>query len=371
MGWPLPWARMRTFPSPRLSQAPTMPAPLSDFRSDTVTRPTPAMRTAMAQAEVGDDVLDGDPSVERLQRLAAEWLGKEGALFVPSGTMANQIALGAHTRPGDEIIVQRFAHLTTFEAGSAGALHGLQSMTVGSLEGSMPLAEVREVLRPDFIHCPRTRLLCMEQTHNMAGGVVVPMEEVQALAAWCQEQSLPMHLDGARLANAVVASGISAQRWCAPFVSVSLCLSKGLGAPVGSILAGSEEFLQRARLWRKRLGGWMRQAGGLAEAGRIALEEGVERLQEDHQLASHLAERLAHIPGLKVEPDRVQTNMVMVGLQEPLPSAAAASSALEALGVRISPMGERRLRIVTHRDVGPEDGERLIEALQSWVQQQA
>ncbi len=345
-----------------------MTQPPSDFRSDTVTRPTPAMLEAMVAAEVGDDVLDGDPSVGRLERIAADWLGKDGGLFVPSGTMANQIALGAHTRPGDEIVVQRFAHVTTFEAGSAGALHGLQSMTVGSLEGSMPLEEVRAALRPDFIHCPRTRLICMEQTHNVAGGVVVPMEEVQALARFAQEHGIPMHLDGARLANAVVASGLSARAWCAPFESVSLCLSKGLGAPVGSIIAGSESFLERARLWRKRLGGWMRQAGGLAEAGRIALQQGVERLEEDHRLATTLAARLAAVPGLGVAPERVHTNMVMVELQEPLPAAAQASAELEAAGVRISPMGPRRLRIVTHRDVGPNDGERLIEALQSWVQ---
>ena len=322
----------------------------------------------MFEAEVGDDVLEGDPSVQRLERLAADWLGKAGALYVPSGTMANQIALGAHTRPGDEIIVQRFAHVTTFEAGSAGAIHGLQSMTVGDIGGHMPAEEVRGVSRPDFIHCPQTALICMEQTHNMAGGVVIPMEEVQALHAVAQEAHIPMHLDGARLANAVVASGIAAADWCEPFDSVSLCLSKGLGAPVGSIIAGHEAFLERARLWRKRLGGWMRQAGLLAEAGRIALEYGVERLAEDHLLARTIAQGLSEMAPLEVDVDRVQTNMVIVGLPEPLPTVDTAIAQLEAAGVWVSGMGVRRMRIVTHRDVDESDATRLLEVLQSWVQ---
>ena len=320
---------------------------------------------------MGDDVLDGDPSVARLQEIAAAWLGKEGALYVPSGTMANQIALGSHTRPGDEIMVQRYAHVTTFEAGAAGAIHGLQSMTVGDLSGKMDVDEVRASLRPDFIHCAKTALICMEQTHNMAGGRVSSMESVQALSGLAQEFGIPMHLDGARLANAVVQSGIDAATWCAPFESVSLCLSKGLGAPVGSVIAGSEEFLQRARLWRKRLGGWMRQAGHLAEAARLALEQGVDRLAEDHALAQKIARGLQNVPGLQVDLKATETNMVMVELLAPLPDGAQVGKLLSDQGVLVSTMGPRRLRIVTHKDVSPADADRLLQALQSLALAQA
>ncbi len=343
------------------------PDPRADFRSDTVTQPSPTMRQAMAQALVGDDVLDGDPSVQRLERFAADWLGKEGALYVPSGTMANQIAMGSWTRPGDEIVVQRFAHVTTFEAGATGALHGLQSMTVGDLSGSMDPAEVAELIRPIFIHCPKTALICMEQTHNMAGGRVSPMSRVEDMATVAKQHDIPMHLDGARLANAVVATGIAAPDWCQHFDSVSLCLSKGLGAPVGSIIAGSESFLERARVIRKRLGGWMRQAGHLAEAAYIALDQNVERLSEDHALAKHLAESLAAMPGLTVDVDAVESNIVMVLLAEGLPDAAGAIEYLENEGVRVSSMGPRRLRLVTHMDVDSSAGLRLLQAMSKMI----
>ncbi|MFT5059624.1 MAG: threonine aldolase [Planctomycetota bacterium] len=337
--------------------------PRADFRSDTVTQPSQAMRDAMARAVVGDDVLDGDPSVRNLEELAAQWLGKEGALFVPSGTMANQIAMGSWTRHGDEIIVQRFAHVTTFEAGATGALHGLQTMTVGDLSGSMEPADVAESIRPVFIHCAKTALICMEQTHNMAGGRISPMSRVEGIAAVARENGIPMHLDGARLANAVVATGIGASDWCQHFDSVSLCLSKGLGAPVGSVIAGSEAFLERARVMRKRLGGWMRQAGHLAEAARIALQNNVERLADDHELARYLAEALAAMPGLEVDVPAVESNIVMVHLGEGLPDAAAAIAFLEGAGVRVSSMGARRLRLVTHMDVDRSAGERLLKAM--------
>lgn len=343
----------------------TLDSPRSDFRSDTVTQASPAMREAMAQAVVGDDVLDGDPSVQRLEAAAADWLGKEGALFVPSGTMANQIALGAWTRPGDEIVVQRYCHVTTFEAGAAGALHGLQSITVGDLSGAMDPEDVREAIRPKFIHCPQTTLICMEQTHNMAGGRIAPMEHVRAISTIARGAEIPLHLDGARLANAVVATGVGARDWCQHFDSVSLCLSKGLGAPVGSVIAGDAPFLERARLVRKRLGGWMRQAGHLAEAARMALENNVERLADDHSLACHLAQELSGLPGLAVDVDAVETNIVMVNLGPDLPDGEEAARRLDGLGVRVSTMGPRRLRLVTHLDVDRRDGERLLEAMRA------
>lgn len=335
---------------------------VSDFRSDTVTAPSPAMREAIATAAVGDDVLDGDPTVRELEDLAAGWLGKERALFVPSGTMANQVALGSWTRPGDEIVVQRWAHVTTFEGGAAGFLHGLQSITLGGADGRMDPAEVRAAIRPRFVHCPATRLICLEQTHNVAGGRVIPMEDVAAISEVAREHGIRVHLDGARLANAVVATGIPAAEWAARADSVSLCFSKGLGAPVGSVVAGDAEFHERAVLVRKRLGGWMRQAGLVAAAARVALAENVQRLAEDHALARDLARRLDAIEGLRADPSVVDTNIVMVHVEHPAVDAKGLVAGLERHDVRVMAMGEGVLRFVTHLDVGPEDLDRLEEA---------
>lgn len=334
----------------------------SDFRSDTVTRPSAAMRAAVLEAEVGDDVLDGDPTVAALEAEAAAWLGKPRALFVPSGTMANQVALGAWTRPGDEIVCQRWAHVTTFEGGAAGFLHGVQSLTLGGRDGRMDPEEVREAIRPDFIHCPRTALVCMEQTHNVAGGVVVPLEEVSAISAVAREHGIPVHLDGARLANAVVASGVEAARWTEHADSVSLCLSKGLGAPVGSVVAGDEAFIERAMRVRKRLGGWMRQAGLLAAAARVALAQNVERLALDHAMARDVAERLGAIDGLAADPRAVDTNIAMVTVTREGMTAAQVAGALGDRGVLVMPMGPQVLRFVTHLDLSGDDVRRLEEA---------
>ena len=327
----------------------------ADFRSDTVTRPSAAMRAAVLEAEVGDDVLDGDPTVRALEAEAAAWLGKPRALFVPSGTMANQVALGAWTRPGDEIVCQRWAHVTTFEGGAAGFLHGVQSLTLGGRDGRMDAEQVREAIRPDFIHCPRTALVCLEQTHNVAGGVVVPMEEVQAVSAVARERGVPVHLDGARLANAVVASGVPAPRWTEHADSVSLCLSKGLGAPVGSVVAGEADFIERAMRVRKRLGGWMRQAGLVAAAARVALRQNVERLALDHAMARDVAQRLGAIDGLSSDPGAVDTNIAMVEVTRDGVSAADVARELGARGVRVMPMGPQVLRFVTHLDLTADD----------------
>jgi threonine aldolase len=340
-------------------------ARVSDFRSDTVTQPTPAMRRAMAEAEVGDDVLDGDPTVRRLEAYAARWLGKEGALYVPSGTMANQVAAGAWTRPGDEAICARDAHIVLYESGALGALHGLQTATLGTERGALDPGEVRAAIRPASIHCPRTALVCVEQTHLESGGRVVPLERLKALHALAQKHKLPVHMDGARLANAVVASGVSAADFAACAESVSVCLSKGLGAPVGSVVAGDAAFLERAKLVRKRLGGWMRQAGVLAAAGLLALEQGVERLVEDHRLAQDLAERVHSIPGLAVSPAEIETNIVFVTVVDARFDAERLAARLAERGVRALVQGERTLRCVTHRDVGPADVERLTGALKT------
>jgi len=334
----------------------------SDFRSDTVTKPTPAMRRAMAEAEVGDDVLDGDPTVRLLEQTAARWLGKDGALYVPSGTMANQIAMGAWTRPGDEIIACDDAHVLLFEAGALGALHGVQAATLRTERGVLAPADVAAAIKPDFIHCPRTALVCVEQTHLGSGGRVVPLPALEAVRAVAREHGLPVHMDGARLGNAVAASGVEAATWAGCADSVSVCLSKGLGAPVGSVIAGDAEFLERARLVRKRLGGWMRQAGVIAAAGLVALEEGLGRLGEDHALARELARRLNAIDGLAADPDDVETNIVFVEVAPDAPGsidARALATALAERGVGAMATGPHKLRCVTHRDVTTEDVDRF------------
>ena len=335
----------------------------SDFRSDTVTQPTPEMREIIAAAEVGDDVLDGDPTVGALQEFAADWLGKEASLYVPSGTMANQIALGSWTRPGDEIVVEESAHVVCFEGGATGYLHGLQSRTLRGVNGALQPDELQAAIQPDSIHCPDTKLVCVEQTHMSSGGRVVSLDALRAVHRVAYGAGIPLHMDGARLANAVSASGTSARDWAACADSVSLCLSKGLGAPVGSIVAGDNDFIERARVVRKRLGGWWRQAGLVAAAGLHAIQNHVERLADDHALAKDLAERLHSFDSLTCDPAGVETNLVVVAVDHPDHNAASLASKLGEEGVRVMPMGENILRFVTHMDVGPEDVDKLHGAL--------
>ena len=338
---------------------------ISDFRSDTVTRPTPAMREAMAGAVVGDDVLDGDPTVVELEKYAAAWLGKDGALFVPSGTMANQVAIGSWVRAGEEVIAEEGAHVLLFEAGAMAYLHGAQAVTLPGDKGALDPVAVAAKIRPPFIHCPRTALVCVEQTHMGSGGRVVPLARLRAIRDVADEAEVPVHMDGARLAHAVVASGIEAREWAACADSVSVCLSKGLGAPVGSIVAGDEEFLERARVMRKRLGGWMRQSGVLAAPGLLALRDGVERLAEDHALAQELATALDAMPGLSSPPADSETNLVLVHVDHPDFDAAALSDRLGEMDVLVFPFTPTTLRFVTHRDVGPADVAHLVQALEA------
>jgi threonine aldolase len=339
---------------------------LSDFRSDTVTKPTAAMQAAMLAAEVGDDVLDGDPSVRVLEARVAELLGKEAALFVPSGTMANQVALGAWTRPGDEIVLERSAHMVQWEAGAAGFNHGVQTLTLDVPDGLLTPLMLERVLRPASLHCPKNSLLCIEQSFMGSGegpgGLVLPLARLRELYAWARQRSIAVHMDGARLMNAVVASGVSARDYGACADSVSLCLSKGLGAPVGSLIAGPRDFVERGKLVRKRLGGWMRQCGILAAAGLHALEHHVARLEQDHALARRLAERLHGLPGLSCPPAQVQTNIAMVQLDHPRVTPAALCAALKERGVLVLPMTAHSLRFVSHLDVGESDVERLAVA---------
>jgi threonine aldolase len=340
----------------------------SDFRSDTVTKPSPAMRAAMAEAEVGDDVLDGDPTVRRLEARVAELLGKEAALFVPSGTMGNQVALGVWTRPGDEIVIERSGHMVAWEGGAPGYLHGVQPVTLHAEDGRLDPEEIRSVVRIRSTHCPRTALVCVEQSFmgsgRAAGGLVVPEKALAAVRDVAREAGIPVHMDGARLWNAVVASGVPAARWAGYADSVSVCLSKGLGAPVGSVVAGSREFAERGISVRKRLGGWMRQAGILAAAGLFALEQNVERLAQDHILARKVARALHGKLGIVCPPEEIETNIVYARLEGSRYDAASLSAALARHGVLAMAQAPRALRFVTHLDVGDEDVARLAGAIE-------
>lgn len=337
---------------------------LADFRSDTVTRPTPAMRAAMAAAEVGDDVLGEDPTVRRLEQQGAQLLGKAAALLVPSGTMANQVAVHVHCRPGDELICEARSHVYFFEGGAAARLSGTQARVIEAADGFPQPEQIAAAVRPDDAHHPRSRLLVIENSHNMAGGRVADPQRVAAMAAVARQHGLLVHIDGARLCNAAVAVGCQPGELAAPADSVSLCLSKGLGAPVGSLLAGSEEFIREARRARKAFGGGMRQAGVLAAAGLIALAEWRQQLPVDHDRARRLAEGLAGIPGLQVDPAAVQTNIVMV--QPPPGSLPGLLAFLGGRGVLASGAGAGRARFVTHRDLDDRAVPACLEAAAAW-----
>lgn len=324
-----------------------------DLRSDTVTLPTPAMRRAMAEAEVGDDVFGDDPTVQRLEARTADLLGKEAAVFVPSGTMGNQIALRAHTEPGDEIVVESEAHVYYYEGGAPAALSGVMCRCVAGRRGVFRGTDLESVLRPPDVHFARTRLVCIENTHNRGGGSLWPLEAILDVAATARRHDLRLHLDGARLWNAAVATGIPERDYAAPFDSVNVCFSKGLGAPVGSALAGTREFIARARRFRKQFGGGMRQAGLLAAAALHALEHHRERLAEDHAHARYLAEALARLPGVGIDPDAVQTNIVR--FQVTRQSAREWVETLAAAGVRVLATGPDAIRAVTNLNVNRAD----------------
>lgn len=333
-----------------------------DLRSDTVTRPTPGMREAVAGAEVGDDVLGEDPTVARLEERVAAILGKEAALFFPSGTQANQTALAVHTEPGDEVVIEERAHVFHYEHAAPAALSGVQLRTFASERGRVDRSDYEPALRPGDRHHPRTGLLWAENTHNDHGGVVAPVEGLREVRDLGRERGVPVHLDGARLWNAAAASGtaMSAFGACADTIMVSL--SKGLGCPVGSLLAGPEDAMGRAWIVRKRLGGGMRQSGLLAAAGLHALDRGPDPLAEDHRRARRLAEGADDIRGLSApEPE---TNIVMIRLEEPAPETADLVEAAGEEGAMLLPAGARRLRAVTHRDVDDGDVERAIRALE-------
>ena len=339
--------------------------PVIDLRSDTVTRPGPAMREAIAAAEVGDDVLEHDPTVHALERRIASVLGKEAALFVPSGTMANQISVRALARPGDEIILDRGSHVVLFEAGAAGALSGVAFFPVDGRHGVMDPDDVRRAVRPAVPHCPRTAAVWLENTHNAAGGSVWPQDALDAVAATAREAGLPVHLDGARIWNAAVATGLSPARIARDVDSLSVCMSKGLGAPVGSLVVGTQEFIDGCWVHRKRLGGGMRQSGLLAAGALYGLDHHVDRLAEDHANARLLAERLAEVPGVDVDLEATQTNIVVFDVAATGRTPVELAAAADEHGVRVVPFGNTLLRAVTHLDVTRADVERAAGVLAS------
>lgn len=329
-----------------------------DLRSDTVTKPTPGMRAAMAAAEVGDDVFGEDPTVRKLEEKLAGLLGKEKALYVPSGTMSNQIGVRVHCSPGDEFLCETNCHIYQYEQGAFAQLSGLVARTVEGEFGVLRLEQLAGLIRPENVHYVRTRLVCLENTHNRGGGRVQPYDEVERICSWAHANGLATHLDGARLFNAVIATGIPAERWAQHFDTVSVCFSKGLGAPVGSALAGPRELIERAHRHRKLFGGGMRQAGVIAAGALYALENHVQRLAEDHAQAQRLAEIIGEIDGLELRPPQVHTNLVIYRVDPQLGTGAEFSARLKRRGLLINSFGGQLMRAVTHLDVGAAEIER-------------
>jgi threonine aldolase len=335
-----------------------------DLRSDTFTKPTQEMLEAMFRAEVGDDVYGEDPTVNRLEDLAARMLGKESALFVTSGTQGNQIAVLGQTQRGDEVIVERSSHIYHSEVGGISALSGVQPAPIAGIKGMMDIDEIEKTIRGENIHYPRTGLLCLENTHNRGGGTVIPLDYVKKVCEIAKTYGIKTHLDGARLFNASVALGIPVSELAGPFNSVQICLSKGLSAPIGSILAGDKSFIQAARKYRKMLGGGMRQAGFIAAPGIIALTKMTDRLKDDHTNARSLADGLSKLPGLFIDMDSVQTNMVYGVIVDPDLTARQLADSLEKRHIRIHVIDSKTFRLVTHKDIEMDDIPTVVENMQ-------
>lgn len=336
-----------------------------DLRSDTVTKPTPEMRAAMARAEVGDDVFDEDPTVHLLQARVAQLLGKEAALFVPSGTMANQICVRAHTNPGDELICETTSHVYVWEAGGPAALSGVSTRTVDGDFGVLDVQQIQHLIRPASEHYARSRLVVLENTHNRGGGRVYPLEKIEAISTWAHANGLAMHLDGARIWNASVSSGIAVEKLCRPFDSAAVCFSKGLGAPIGSAIAGTKDFVAKARRIRKLFGGHMRQVGILAAGAIHALDHHVNRLADDHRHAQIIAQAIQDSPGLRLDPPYVETNLVWFEVDPALVSAATFANRLREKGILVHDASPTTLRACTHFDISQEQTSYVAETIRS------
>ena len=333
-----------------------------DLRSDTLTRPTEAMSRAMAAAEVGDDVFGEDPTVNRLEDMAAERMGKEAALFVASGTMGNLVSLLTHCARGEEIILGSFAHTFYFEQGGSAAVGGIHPRTLPNQpDGTLTLSDIEGAIRPDNVHFPRTRLIVLENTHNLCGGHPLDMDYMTAVGDIARRHGLKIHVDGARFFNAAEALGVPAAKLAAEADSVSFCLSKGLGAPVGSVVCGNQDFISEARRARKVLGGGMRQAGVLAAAGIVALNEMVDRLADDHANARKLAEGLAQMPGITIDPNQIHTNIVYFEVDRKDMTVEELVKHLGDKGARMLPVGPGRIRAVTHYHISSDDIDYVLE----------
>ncbi|MGG4453835.1 low-specificity L-threonine aldolase [Brevibacillus porteri] len=336
-----------------------------DLRSDTVTKPTEEMLRAMAEAEVGDDVYREDPTVNRLEAIAAEILGKEAALFVTSGTQGNQVAVLTHCVNGDEVIAEADSHIFYYEGGAMSALAGVQTRTLVGERGALRAEDVERAIRGNNIHFPRTKLICLENTHNRAGGAVISVAQMKSVYDTAQKHGIPVHLDGARLFNAAVAQGVAVSELCAFADTVQICLSKGLSAPVGSILAGDRAFIEEARWWRKKVGGGLRQAGYLAAPGIIALTQMTQRLAEDHERAQQLAKGLRQ---LSLQVELVETNIVLVNTDSIGQTAVAFLERLEEKGVLAVDFDEYVIRFTTHRHISDQHIKTAVEAVEQLLE---
>ena len=338
-----------------------------DLRSDTVTKPSAAMREAMARADVGDDVFGEDPTVNLLQEKVAALLGKEAALYVPSGSMGNQLCIKTHTQPGDEVIVEKGSHVFNYETGGIAFLSSVQAHTIHGVRGAFSADDVKRIVRPNVYYMPRTRLICIENTHNRAGGTIFPIDLIKEIHVLARNEGIKLHLDGARLWNASAETGISPKEYASYFDSVSVCLSKGLGAPVGSVVAGTKTFIAEARHYRKIFGGGMRQAGILAAAGIYALDHNMARLKEDHTKARYLATEMAKNPVFEIDMQSVQTNIIIIGLEKSGKKPEDVLSSLRERGVLLTMGNYLGIRAVTHLDASMDDVKRAAQIINETV----
>ena len=335
-----------------------------DLRSDTVTKPSKPMLEAMMKAEVGDDVFGEDPTVNALQKKVAEMFSKESALFVPSGTMGNEICVKVHTSPGDEIIVEENSHIIIYETAAPSLLSGVQMKPVPSIRGAIKVEDLRKAVRPNVYYMPRTKLICLENTHGRSAGSIVPIENIQTVHAFAREQNISLHLDGARIWNACVATGIKPKEYAKCFDSISVCFSKGLGAPIGSAIIGDTKFVENARRYRKIFGGGMRQAGLLAAAALYAIEYNIERLKDDHDKAGYFASKLNGLSKISIDMNEVQTNMVFVDIAKTGKSQSEILELLKSHSVLMTPERHSSLRAVMHLDVSIDEVKHAVQVFQ-------